>query len=251
MAISALNAIFGPASADALLSVGKSGAPTPEQKTAQVTIEAHKREINRIRGYKLQLTPAENQKLSKLQGKIQEINSRAAAGIARPDELEDRAELFREADRIIGKPTVDVEADLTLANLNEQIEALLQPKLDKATARRIESLERIKGQFEDRVAENPKNRTNLSQLQSISRIISELKPLRSVSQLSPAERKDYDALVEQVNAQAGAKIELTSKEAIRVADLQRSISELQSQLPPDASQQPTASAVARAYVRLG
>ena len=251
MAINALSSIFGPASADALLSVGKSAAPTPEQQTAQTTIESHKREINRIRGYKLQLTQAETLKLGKIQQQIQEIEAKASAGTARRDELEDRAELFREADKIIGKPTVDVEADTVLVNLNEAIDNLLQPKLDKATANRVESLERIKSKFEDRVADNPDNRTNLSQLQSISRIINELKPLRAVSQLSPGERKTYDDLVERVNEQAGAKIELSVKEALRVADLQRSISDLQSQLPPDASQQPTAQAVARAYVRLG
>jgi len=233
-----------------LLSIGKSAGATPEQETAQATITAQRREINRIRGYKLQLTPAENQKLSQIQQKIQQIESRASQGIARPDEFKDRAELFKEADRIIGKPTVDVEADTVLANLNAKIEALLQPKLDKALARRVESLERIKSNFEDKIAENPESRTNLSQLQSISRVIKELKPLREVSQLSQAERREYDDLVEQVNAHAGAKIELSSKEAIKVAELQRSISQLSSQLPPDASSQPTAAAVARAYVRL-
>ena len=232
------------------MSVGKSAGATPAQQSAQSTITAQKREINRIRGYKLQLTPAENQQLSKIQQKIQEIGARAAQGIARADEFEDRAELFRQADEIIGKPTVDVEADTVLAKLNAAIETLLQPKLSKAVANRVETLERIKSTFEDKIADNPESRTNLSQLQSISRIITELKPLRPVSQLSQAERKTYDDLVQQVNDHAGAKIELSSKEAIRVADLQRSISELSSQLPPDASQQPTAAAVARAYVRL-
>ena len=233
-----------------MLSVGKSAGATPQQQTAQATITAQKREINRIRGYKLQLTPAENQKLSEIQQKIQQIGTRASQGIARPDEFKDRAELFREADRIIGKPTIDVEADTALAKLNAEIEALLQPKLSKAVAKRVESLERIKSNFEDRIADNPESRTNLAQLQSLSRIITELKPLREVSQLSQAERRQYDDLVEQVNEHAGAKIELSSKEAIKVAELQRSISQLSSQLPPDASTQPTAAAVARAYVRL-
>lgn len=233
-----------------MLSIGKSAGATPEQETAQATITAQRREINRIRGYKLQLTPAENQKLSQIQQKIQEIGSRAAQGIARPDEFEDRAELFREADRIIGKPTVDVEADTVLADLNAKIEALLQPKLPKAVAQRVESLERIKSSYEDKIAENPDSRTNIAQIQSLSRIITELKPLREVSELSQAERREYDELVQQVNDHAGAKIELTSKEAIKVAALQSSISQLSSQLPPDASTQPTAAAVARAYVRL-
>ena len=60
----------------------------------------------------------------------------------------------------------------------------------------------------------------------------------------------YDDLVALVNERAGAKVELTVKEATKVAALQRSISELQSVLPPDSSGQPTAADVSRAYAPL-
>jgi len=244
------SSIFGDASASSIIGAGQSSGAGSVQEVAQTTVEAHRREINRIRGYKLQLTPSESQKLAKLQVRIQEIEGRVSAGTARADELDERKELFNEADRIIGKPIVDAEADEELAELASGIETLLLPKLPKAQADRVELLERLSANYEDKVVANPDNRTARQQLQTVTRLIAELQPRRPVSELSKAEVRSYDDLVQLVNERAGAKVELTAKEAIKVAALQRSISDLQSALPPDNSQQPSAAAVSRAYVRL-
>ncbi len=233
-----------------LFGIGAPGAASQVQEAATSTIEAQKREVNRIRGYKLQLSVAEKQKLAQIQVEIQEINQRAVDGLARPDELEDRIDLFAEADRIIGKPTVDLEADEVLADLAGVLDTLLQPRLDPARAKQVARIERVKDNLEARLNESPENRTLLQQFQSTLRIIAQLKPLRNVKELSPAEARAYDLAVEAVNDHVGVKIELSVKETRRVNDLENSIAQLQTLLPPDFSQRPTAAAVSRAYVRL-
>ena len=242
------NSIFGSPSAESVFAAGSSGSDQAGE-IALVTIEAHRREINRIRGYKLQLTVPEKQQLAQIQVEVQEIQQRISSGTARDDELDDRKELLAEADRIIGKPTVDVEADQTLADLAGAIQTLLQPKLDPQKAKTVERLERIKDNLEAKLTANPESKTLLAQFQSAFKVLSDLAPLRDVKSLSQAEQRAYDLAVEAVNEHVGVKIELTAKEAIRVAELDASISQLQS-LVPDTTGQPTASAVAQAYVRL-
>ncbi len=244
------SSLFGSASADSIFAATKSATGTSDQQSARAIITAHNRSINRIRGYKLALTPTDKQKLVELKEKIQTIETKAGAGTVRQDELDDRLEMLNEADRIIGKPIVDVEADLQLAQFNNLRLALLEPKLDSATAKRVAFLERFRDSTEDQINENPDRHSLQLKLQSIVRQIGVLKPLRSTSQLSKAERKTYDAIVTLINDHAGVKIELTSQESNRVAALQSSIAQFQGSLGPDPSQQPTPQAVARAYTSL-
>jgi len=241
---------FGSASAESIISAGQSASGTTGQQSAKIIITAHKREINRIRGYKLDLTPADLQKLSKLKEKILEIEAKAAAGTARADELDDRLEFLDEADRIVGKPIVDIEVDDTLAEFNALKVGLLEPKLDNATAKRVAFMERFKDSIEKQINEDPERVSLQQKFQSISSIIDRLKPLRSPSQLSKAEGKTYDDIVELINDHAGIKIELTAAESRKVAALESSIATFQSILGPDISQQPTPQAVANAYVAL-
>jgi len=242
--------VFGSATLDSVFTAGQSAAPTPAQEIASVTIRAHRREINRIRGYKLELTPAENQQLVDIRAEVQEIEQKTAKGTVRQFELDKRLDLLKEADEIIGKPIVDIEADEFLANLAGILEALLEPKLNRVEARRVETLERIKEKVQLRFESKPDNSTLRAQLRNLIAQIGILKVPRSVSSLSPAERKTYDDLTKLINDHAGVKVQLTSREAIRVADLEKSIIDLQGQLPPDISTQPTPQAVSRAYARL-
>ena len=244
------SSIFGSTSATDVLFVGVAESTSPAQETARVTIESQKREINRIRGYKLQLSLTEKQQLARIQVEIQEINQKVNDGTARQDELDDRKELFNDADRIIGKPIVDAEADEVLAELAGGLEELLKPKLNNALAQQVERLERLKLTLEAKVVESPDNRTAAQQFQSAVATLARLSPLRDVAQLSVAETQVYDDLVEQINERAEAKVELQSRDAIRVAELQSSIARLEALLPADLSQQPSSADVARAYVRL-
>ena len=244
------DSFFGSSSAESIIAAGQSAAGTSDQQSAQGIIKAHKREINRIRGFKLELSPTELQKLDKLQVKIQKIETKVAAGTVRADELDDRLEFLDEADRIIGKPIVDVEADEQLAEYNSLKIALLEPKLDNATAKRVAFMERFKASLGQQISENPERHSLQLDFQSVDRIIDQLKPLRSTSQLSKAEAKAYDDIVELINDHAGIKVELTAAESNRVEALESSIVQFQNVLGPDPSSQPTAQAVANAYTAL-
>ena len=220
-------ASFLPApTADAFFSQAASGESSA-QVVAQATIKAANREINRIRGYKLELSPADNAQLIKIQEQVQKIEQKAQAGTVRPDELEDRVELFTEADRIIGKPTVDIEADTTLAELSAGLDLILKPRLSGAVQNQVDSLVRIKANLEERISDNPDSATLQAQFQSVSRVLDGLAPLRPISSLSAAERRDYDEQVELINDYAGAKVELTTKESLKVSQLQSTIAEMQ------------------------
>lgn len=241
---------FGPSSADSIISAGQSASGTSDQQSAKLIITAQKREINRIRGYKLDLSPSDLQKLSKLKGKILKIEDKAAAGTARADELDDRLEFLNEADRIVGKPIVDIEIDDTLAEFNALKLALLEPKLDNATAKRVAFMERFKDTLEGQINKDPERLSLQQKFQSVSSVINRLKPLRAPSQLSKAEGKTYDDIVKLINDHVGVKIELTVVESTKVAALESSIINFQNILGPDISQQPTAQAVSNAYVAL-
>lgn len=242
--------LFGSSSAATIFSLGQSVSGTSVQQSAQAIITAQKREISRIRGYKLDLTPTDNRKLTELADKIKVIEAKAVAGTVRADELDDRLEFFEEADRIVGKPIVDVEADQKLAEFNALREALLEPKLDSATAKHVAFLERYRDSLEDQISENPDRRTPQIRIRSAIAQIKQLKPPRLTTELSIAERKTYDDIVELINDHAGIKIELTARESDKVIALENSIRNFRALLGPDISQQPTPQAVARAYISL-
>lgn len=245
--------IFGSPSTDSIFSAGLNAPATQEQEIARVTIKAQKREINRLRGYKLELTPADNQRLTKLQIKISEIERKAQNGTVRDDELEDRLELLAKADEIIGKPIVNVDEDEAvsekLSELAGILEALLEPNLNPTLAKRVERLERVKDTLEESFYANPESSTLRAQFQNIIGLVNALKPERAISELSTAERKTYDDLAVLINEQAGAKIQLSSRDSIRVSELEGSIINLQQLLAADISGQPTPGDVARAYTR--
>lgn len=241
---------FGSPSTESLFTAGQTAGATEEQQTAAVIISAQKREINRIKGYKIQLTPADNQRLSKVQAEIQAIEAKASNGTVRSDELEDRTELYAEADRIIGKPSADADADAELAKYATAMQTLLSPKLSASLTKRVEYLERVKEDLKEQFNDNGDNETLRRQFQSISRLLTELTPPRPISQLSRAETKAYNDLADLINEHAGVDIQLSSRDAIRVEQLEKTVVDMQANLGPDPSQQPTPQAVARAYTRL-
>jgi hypothetical protein len=242
--------IFGSPRVQSVFFAGHGAAPSPQQETARTAVLAQRREINRIHGYKLQLTPAETRRLADIQAEVIAIERKASSGTARADELDDRIELLAEADEIIGKPTVDIEADDTLAGLADALATLLAPKLDPTRQARVDQLERVKATIGENLDRNPESPTLLAQFQGIGALIDDLTPPRPVSSLSASDRRAYDDLAERINEHTAAKVQLSSREAIRVAELEKSILQLQELLPDDPARQPTAQAVARAYARL-
>ncbi len=253
MAISATT-ILGGGSTDSLFVAGQGSSVTPAQQAAKAVVDASKREINRIKGYKLVLTPAEKHRLAEIQKKIVAIQKKASAGTVRKDELDDKTELLKEADRIIGKPTAntqtDEETDQKLADLAQKVQLLLNPKLDPATEQRVNNLIKIKKNIETSLSANPESATLRAQFQNVAKLVEQLNPPRPISSLSVSEKKEYDDLAEQINATAGAHIQLSARDSIRVAALEDTILKMQENLPPDTSSQPTSAQVSRAYTRL-
>ena len=251
MAVTA-SSIFGDSagSATSIFAAGKSGGATDAQIAAKTVVDASKQEINRIRGYKPLLTPAENKRLGEIQTEITKLNEKAANGTLRTDEIEDRAELFLEADTIIGKPSANVENDDFLDGIREQIDDLLAPRLTPQQENRLETLNTLLAGFEERLAEDNTNVVAIRQVQNIQKQIANIDVPRLVSQLSVSEKQEYDALVEQANEHAGAKLLLNAQESVRVQNLEETIERVSSSLPASAAGQPTAASVARAYARL-
>ncbi len=256
-AVSAASSLFRPANAesffgstspDAIIAAGQSASVDSEQQIALAMTTAAKREINRIRGYKLELSLAEKQKLANIQAEVLKIQEKAGAGTVRADELEDRTELLKEADRIIGKPIVDIEADTKLAEFNNLRLAVLAPKLDNATRKRVEFMQRFKDNLEQQIFQNPERQSLQVKFQAVSRQIDSLTPPRPITHLSRAEVRVYDETVELINDHAGAKVELTAAEMRRVAALEETIANNQALLPDFG--QPSAQQASRAYVSL-
>jgi len=251
MAIDGVSGLFGGTALDAVFSIGQTQGITPAQQTAKVTIDAQKREINQLRGYKPVLNLAEKAKLAEIQAKVVEIQQKSASGTVRPDELEDRLALLAQADEIIGKPTTEVDGeDKKLVEYAGLMKVLLDPKLNPIQQKQLDRLERVKSTLEEAVSRSPESATIRAQFQNIVKLIEEVNPPRAVSELSISERKAYDDLAELINDRAGVEIQLSARDTIRVAELENSILNLQSQLPPDASQQPTSQQVSQAYMRL-
>lgn len=241
---------FGGGTAQSVFSVGVGGGATDGQQASKVIIASQETEINRIRGYKLKLTPSETEQLRQIRADVIELNEKAGNATATEEDLDKRKELLAEADVILGKPSADVEADDILATLREKINDVLSPELSNPTQRRVDILEKLKANFEKQITRNPSNKQPQLQLQNVARQILTLTPLTHISQLSSADRKEYDQLVELTNKHVGEKLVLSARESIRVADLQTSINELKASLPADSGSGPSPADVSRAYVRL-
>lgn len=245
------SSIFGGGSASSIFAAGVNLGATEQQQAAQEVVNASNREIKRIRGYKVQLTPADNKRLGEIQKDITRINSKVSDGSVRSDELEDRELLYLEADTIIGKPSAGIENDKTLDGIREKIDELLSKRLTPQQEKRIETLTTLQESFQDRLDDDPSNVNTIRQLQNIQYQINQIDQPRNVSQLSVTEKKEYDELVDQANTHAGAKLLLNSRDSIRVQNLQETIDQMASSLPADPASQPTAASVARAYARIG
>ena len=249
MAVDATS-IFGSGSAVSIFAAGVSGGASDAQIAAQQVVNATQQEINRIRGYKVQLTPSEQRRLDEIQVEIEKITQKTINGTARPDELDDREQLFLEADTIIGKPSAGVEIDDTLEELRDKVDEVFAPRLTPPQQDRLDTLNTLLETFQDKLDDDPTNVNTIRQLQNINRQIANIDVPRKITELSVTEKLEYDALVEETNQHAGAKLLLNSQESTRVQFLQETIDKMAGLLPADPGGQPTAAAVARAYTRL-
>ena len=231
-------------------SIFSNGDAALTKQSLKLSIKGLERERSKLLGFKTDLTPAQNKKLAELQKKIQDIESKAgdAKGLT-IDELEERAELYKESYAILGKDYVDKESNTELQDLAEQVDELLAPKLRGAKKARLEQLRKLEEPALDAVVDSPESTTARLRLRNIKRQIQELTAPRDVSRLSPAERAEYDDLVERVNEVAKSEFLPDSRKKIRIEQISASISQLQAQEAAFGEDQPTPTAaqVIRSY----
>lgn len=219
-----------------------------------LTVKALDREINRLLGFKTDFTPGEQKRLDNLQAKIGKISEKAEAGTLNVSDLKERAELYQEAYRIMGKDYVDVEGNDEIQALTDKVDALLEPRLRGARKKRLEQLRKMEENYLNQRVERPDSETTSLRLRNVKQQISRLTPPRDISDLSPAERRDYDDLVARINALAEQEYLLPAKKRIRVEELQASKAQLQAQAAGGGGGglfgQTSPSAAASAYTRL-
>lgn len=242
--------VFGASSATSIFSAKLTGGASNIQQAARVVTDATNREIKRIRGYKVQLTPADNKRLTEIQKEIQTINQKAADGTVRRDEIDDRAELYIESDFIIGKPSAGIENDDFLDDINEKIETLLAPKLTPQKEKRLAILNNMLEQLQDALGDDTSNVIAIKRVTNVQYQIDQIDVSRPVTALSVNEKQEYDELVDTANAYAGKKLLLNARDSARVQALEETIAQMASSLPASNSGQPTSADVSRAYGRL-
>lgn len=194
--------------------------------SSQLIKKSLKREIDRLQGYKTNLTPAESKRLAKLQTDIQRIKENAGPDGLSLEQRDERAELYRQANDILGKPYVDVEADPELSALVKQVDTLLETQYRGPTKKRLENLRALEGKFYDAYFAGNSSATLARQIANVKTQITRLAAPRPMDALSASERRDYDALVEKVNARAGYEYLMPSRKRARAESLQKTMNSM-------------------------
>lgn len=233
-------------------SIFSSGDEALAKQSLRLSIKGLERERNNLLGFKTDLTPAQNRKLAELQKQITKIEGKAGeeSGLT-IEELEERAALYKESYAILGKDYVDKESNTQLQALAEEVDALLAPKLRGGKKARLETLQKLEVSALDALVDSPESTTNRLRLRNIKRQIAELTAPRQLNRLSPAERQQYDDLVERINDVAKTEFLPPSRKKIRIEQITSSLSQLRAQeaaFGEDVAR-PTTAQVARSYRR--
>lgn len=217
----------------------------------EVSAKGLKRELDRLNGFKTDLTPAQNEVLARNQAEITEIEQSVtdSQGLT-SEQIQRRAELFQESYRILGKDFVDQEQDPRLKSLTDQVDALLQPNLRGAQKTRLDRLQTLEANAYQATLDAPGNETAVRRLRNIQSQVRELTVPRLVQELSVSEKREYDALVDQVNEVAKTEFVLPSRKRMRAEQIQSSLSQVEAQLAAVGTPEigPTAAQAVRAYL---
>jgi len=191
-----------------------------------LTLKAFERDIKRLQGLKVDITPADAKQLAKLEDEIKRIEKRAGPEGLSTSDIETRAELYRDAFKILGKEFVDLEADETLKNLSKAVDQLLEPKLIGEKKDRLERLRRLSNNLEVAFIGGNRSKILLTQLANVQKQISDLVPPRLISDLSLSDKRAYDILVTKVNERAGVEMILPANKREQIEKIQSVMSQL-------------------------
>ncbi|MEC9368316.1 MAG: hypothetical protein VX871_06430 [Pseudomonadota bacterium] len=169
----------------------------------QLIARGLKREIDRLQGFKVDITPADARRLADLQTRIARLEANAGPDGLSTDAFNDRAALFREAYDILGKPYVDIDKDPTLKQLVGLVDTLLEPKLNPASRQRLENLRKLEENYFNQFSRGNTSKTLAARIANVQQQIKVLTPPRKIKELNFEERAAYDKIVEQINLRAG------------------------------------------------
>ena len=224
-------ALFGDNTADAtsLFAANLSGSSAITIDSQQIAIKGIQDQIDRIQGYRTNLTPTEKKRLKDYQEQIVNINQTATTRLLTEDEITERAEAYIESYKILGKEYEDFTNDVFVTSKSNELDKLLKTKPQGAEAVRLERLENVltnlKARATDRETDPPA--TLISQITSVNRQIAQLTPARPISTLSREEVRQHDQLVSEINDYVGFELELTSTKKLQIERLQKTIEVIQ------------------------
>ncbi|MBU1175660.1 MAG: hypothetical protein KKH72_09685 [Alphaproteobacteria bacterium] len=223
-------ALFGDnVSATSLFSASLNASSAITIDATQIAVKGIQDQIDRIQGFRTNLTPAEKQQLTDYQETIVNINQTATTRILTDDEISERAEAYVESYRILGKEYVDFSNDDFVVEKSNALTELLATKPQGAEAKRLERLENVltnlKASATDREGDPPA--TLIARITSVSRQIDQLTAARPLSTLSRAELREHDTLVDEINTHVGFDLELTSSKKLQIERLQKTIEVIQ------------------------
>ncbi len=222
--------LLGGGSAASLFAATLNGSSGGITVTAtDIAVKGMQDQIDRIQGYRTNLTVAEKQDLADYQSKIQHFNDLASVRVLTNDEVSDRADAYVEAYKILGKEYVDFTNDATVTNLSSQLEKLIATKPVGPEAVRLERLQNTLSSLDSQISNSDSGSTELitSRAISVAKQINKLTAARPMASLTADERSQHDDLVEQINNYVGFDLELTSKQKEQIERLQTNISLLQ------------------------
>lgn len=191
-----------------------------------ITLKSLENDIKRLQGFKVKVTPADAKQLAKFEDEITRLEARAGPDGLTSSQIDDRADLYKSAYKILGKEFVDIENDPDLKDINKQINTLLEPKLRGPNKDRLDRLRKLQNHLEISYIGGNKSQRLLSQLNNVLKQISDLVPPRLISELSPSETREYDGLVEKLNNKAGVEMVLPSRKRSQIEKLQSTMSQL-------------------------
>ncbi len=223
--------LFGEGNADVsnLFSASVAATSGLTVDTKDIVVKALQDQIDRLQGYRTNLTPAEKQDLTEYQDTITNINEIATGRLLTDDEIQERAEAYIEAYKILGKEYQDFSSDDFITEKSQELEDLLATKPTGAEATRLERLQTTY----DNLMDSATNRdtdppaTLVAQISSIYKQISQLTAARPMASLTPDEIRQHDALVEEINDHAGFEVELNSTKKAQIERLQDTIDQIE------------------------
>ncbi|GAK43748.1 tetrapyrrole methylase [Tepidicaulis marinus] len=189
----------------------------------ELIVAGIEKQIQRLQGFNPNISEPQSRRLAEARAEIQQIErNQSPAGLS--DRLEKRRiQLFEESYKILGKRYVDIDSNPKLKEIQDKIDALLEPPLRGEKQARLERLRKLEQNYQRQFFRNPGNESNIRQLTNTTRQIASLVPPRLFNELSPAERREYDALAKQGNDIAGTEVFLSSQTQIKIESLQRTI----------------------------